>query len=75
MCAPARWEPGFVLLGCMQSSAEPVAGGECGATGGSWEPAGPPAQPCPSLFPPRKLPGADVHMYFTAHAPAQLGKS
>lgn len=63
-CTPAWWEINFVLLGCMESSGNSVAGGERGAT----------AKPCPSLFPPQKLPDADTHWYFTAHAPAQPSK-
>jgi len=62
-----------VLLGCTESSAESVTGSERGAAGGSWEPAGLPAQPCPTFFPPQKLP--DIHVDFAAHAPVHLGKS
>lgn len=64
-CTPAWWEMSFVLLGCMESSDNSVAGGECGAT----------AEPCPSPFPPQKLPDADTHWYFTAYALVQLSKS
>lgn len=64
-CTSAWWEMSFVLLGCMESSDNSVADGECGAT----------AQPCPSLFPPQKLPNADTHWYFTALALVRLSKS